>query len=168
MVFFYFCEILHHKNLIYRNLMIILICRDADDAVQDLDGKDLQGGRVRVELARPPGRDRDRDRGGRGFGGRSPPRRGSRPGPKTDYRIVVENLSSRTSWQVNAEIYKKPSAETIPLKSLVSSGLERLLPVCGGNFLCQRSLAEVGRRTRGIRLQKSHGIRSGPQGKHLD
>lgn len=73
--------------------------RDADDAVQDLDGKDLHGGRVRVELARPPGRERDRDRGGRGFGGRSPPRRGSRPGPKTDYRIVVENLSSRTSWQ---------------------------------------------------------------------
>ena len=87
--------------------MIILTRRDADDAVKDLDGKDLQGGRVRVELARPPGRDRDRDRGGRGFGGRSPPRRGSRPGPKTDYRIVVENLSSRTSWQVNAaEIYK--------------------------------------------------------------
>merc|ERR1712012_812463 len=38
--------------------------RDADDAVHDLDGKDMQGGRVRVELARDP---RDR-RGGR-FGG---------------------------------------------------------------------------------------------------
>ena len=83
--------------------------RDADDAVHDMDGKDMDGGRVRVELARPPGnRDRDRDRrGGGGFGrGRSPPRgRGGRPpGPKTDYRIVVENLSSRTSWQVRKEI----------------------------------------------------------------
>ena len=90
----------------------ICICffRDADDAVHDMDGKDMDGGRVRVELARPPGnRDRDRDRrgGGGGFGrGRSPPRgRGGRPpGPKTDYRIVVENLSSRTSWQVRKEI----------------------------------------------------------------
>merc|ERR1711988_1767267 len=35
--------------------------RDADDAVHDMDGKDMQGGRVRVELARDP-----RDRGGRG------------------------------------------------------------------------------------------------------
>ena len=74
-----------------------------------MDGKDMDGGRVRVELARPPGnRDRDRDRrGGGGFGrGRSPPRgRGGRPpGPKTDYRIVVENLSSRTSWQVRKEL----------------------------------------------------------------
>merc|ERR1712156_22208 len=40
--------------------------RDADDAVSDLDGKDMQGGRVRVELARDP-RDSRRERGGGGF-----------------------------------------------------------------------------------------------------
>merc|ERR1711879_196496 len=45
-----------------RTVTLATRLRDADDAVQDLDGKDLQGGRVRVELARPPGRDRDRDR----------------------------------------------------------------------------------------------------------
>ena len=74
--------------------------RDADDACRDLDGKDLLGARVRVEMARERGRGGDRfgDRGG--FGGRSPPRRGGNPpGKKTPYRIIVENLSSRTSWQ---------------------------------------------------------------------
>ena len=57
-------------------------------------------------MARERGRGGDRfgDRGGGGgFGGRgrSPPRRGGNPpGKKTPYRIIVENLSSRTSWQV--------------------------------------------------------------------
>ena len=76
-------------------------CRDADDAVSDLDGKDMQGGRVRVELARDP-RDSRRDRGGGGGFGRGgrDGRRGNPPGPKTNYRLVVENISSRTSWQV--------------------------------------------------------------------
>ena len=78
--------------------------RDADDAVQDMDGKDLQGGRVRVELARDPRdrRDRDRDRGRSFGGGRDGRRRGNPPGPKTNYRVVVENISSRTSWQVRS------------------------------------------------------------------
>jgi len=68
----------------------------------------MQGGRVRVELARDP-----RDRGGRGGGGRfggggggrgrhdDRRPRGNPPGPRTNYRLVVENLSSRTSWQVS-------------------------------------------------------------------
>ena len=45
--------------------LFFYIFSDADDAVHDMDGKDMQGGRVRVELARDP-----RDRGGRGGGGR--------------------------------------------------------------------------------------------------
>ena len=87
-----------------------VIFSDADDAVHDLDGKDMQGGRVRVELARDP-RDRrggggggrfggGNDRGGGRDGGRRP--RGNPPGPRTNYRLVVENLSSRTSWQVRS------------------------------------------------------------------
>ena len=77
-----------------------VIFSDADDAVHDLDGKDMQGGRVRVELARDP-RDSRRERGGGGFGrGGRDGRRGNPPGPKTNYRLVVENISSRTSWQV--------------------------------------------------------------------
>ena len=82
--------------------LCFVFARDADDAVQDMDGKDLQGGRVRVELARDPRdrRDRDRDRGRSFGGGRDGRRRGNPPGPKTNYRVVVENISSRTSWQV--------------------------------------------------------------------
>lgn len=52
--------------------------RDADDAVYELNGKELCGERVIVEHARGPRRDRDRDRdrdgysgGGYGGGGRS-------------------------------------------------------------------------------------------------
>ena len=77
--------------------------RDADDAVSDLDGKDMDGGRVRVELARedPKARGGGGRRGGsrdRSFGDRGN-RRGNPPGPRTKYRLIVENLSSRTSWQ---------------------------------------------------------------------
>lgn len=82
--------------------------RDAKDAVKDLDGKDMLGGRVRVEHAR--GERDSRDGGGRRDGGRDRfgsdrgggggfARKGNPPGRRTNYRIVVENLSSRTSWQ---------------------------------------------------------------------
>eukprot|EP00096_Caligus_rogercresseyi_P005154 TRINITY_DN200_c0_g1_i1.p2 TRINITY_DN200_c0_g1~~TRINITY_DN200_c0_g1_i1.p2 ORF type:complete len:134 (+),score=39.51 TRINITY_DN200_c0_g1_i1:143-544(+) len=75
--------------------------RDADDAVQDLDGKDMNGSRVRVEFARS-----SREKRGSRFSSRRSPPRGRRPlrrnppGRRTNYRIRVENLSSRTSWQV--------------------------------------------------------------------
>jgi len=93
--------------------------RDADDAVYDLHGVDFMGERVSVEFAKgtPHGRDRERygygrsrsrsrsRGGGRGGGGGDGGDR--RPvwldkyGPptRTDYRVVVENLSSRVSWQ---------------------------------------------------------------------
>uniref|UniRef100_A0A8C6T2E2 Serine and arginine rich splicing factor 4 n=1 Tax=Neogobius melanostomus TaxID=47308 RepID=A0A8C6T2E2_9GOBI len=68
--------------------------RDADDAVYDLNGKELCGERVIVE-----------GRGGGGYGGGGGDRGGGgggdRYGPpiRTDYRLIVENLSSRCSWQ---------------------------------------------------------------------
>lgn len=43
--------------------------RDADDAVYELNGKELCGERVLVEHARGPRRDRDRDRDRDGYGG---------------------------------------------------------------------------------------------------
>lgn len=43
--------------------------RDADDAVYELNGKELCGERVIVEHARGPRRDRDRDGYGGGYGG---------------------------------------------------------------------------------------------------
>ncbi|XP_054270175.1 serine-arginine protein 55 isoform X7 [Macrosteles quadrilineatus] len=72
--------------------------RDADDAVYELNGKELLGERVIVEYARGTAR-----RGDRTFGGSS--RRRSSwygkygPPTRTEYRLIVENLSSRVSWQ---------------------------------------------------------------------
>uniref|UniRef100_A0A8C1UHJ3 Serine and arginine rich splicing factor 6a n=1 Tax=Cyprinus carpio TaxID=7962 RepID=A0A8C1UHJ3_CYPCA len=80
--------------------------RDADDAVYELNGKELCGERVMVEHARGPRRDRDSYGGGGGGGGRSGYSSRSRPGRdkygppvRTEYRLIVENLSSRCSWQ---------------------------------------------------------------------
>ncbi|XP_041945910.1 serine and arginine rich splicing factor 6b isoform X1 [Alosa sapidissima] len=78
--------------------------RDADDAVYELNGKDLCGERVIVEHARGPRRDRDGygGGGGRSSGYSSRSRSGrDKYGPpvRTEYRLIVENLSSRCSWQ---------------------------------------------------------------------
>ncbi|XP_012694020.1 serine and arginine rich splicing factor 6b [Clupea harengus] len=81
--------------------------RDADDAVYELNGKELCGERVIIEHARGPRRDRDGYSGGYGGGGRSSDyssrSRSGRdkygPPVRTDYRLIVENLSSRCSWQ---------------------------------------------------------------------
>ncbi|XP_049822721.1 serine/arginine-rich splicing factor 5-like [Aethina tumida] len=70
--------------------------RDAEDAVYDLDGKKLLGQRISVEKARgkPKGGDRSVGvSGGRGIRGR-----GRKP-IRTNYRLLVDNLSSRISWQ---------------------------------------------------------------------
>ena len=67
--------------------------RDAQDAVKDLDGCKLLGTRIRVEHSRES-KYSDRNRR------RSPPRRkGNPPGKRTGFKLLVENLSSRTSWQ---------------------------------------------------------------------
>uniref|UniRef100_A0A8C3AS95 Serine and arginine rich splicing factor 4 n=1 Tax=Cyclopterus lumpus TaxID=8103 RepID=A0A8C3AS95_CYCLU len=74
--------------------------RDADDAVYDLNGKELCGERVIVEHTKGPRR--DGGYGGSGSGGGGYGRWGrDRYGPpiRTDYRLIVENLSSRCSWQ---------------------------------------------------------------------
>ncbi|KAK0411385.1 hypothetical protein QR680_005629 [Steinernema hermaphroditum] len=70
--------------------------RDAEDAVFDLNGKELCGDRVVLEFSRRHPRDRDRGR----FDDRYS-RRDSRYGPpyQTPYRLLVENLSTRCSWQ---------------------------------------------------------------------
>nr|XP_005990828.1 PREDICTED: serine/arginine-rich splicing factor 5-like isoform X2 [Latimeria chalumnae] len=80
--------------------------RDADDAVYELDGKELCNERVTIEHARVRSRGGGRGRGG--GGGRFSDRYGSRrsrddrrngPPIRTDNRLIVENLSSRVSWQ---------------------------------------------------------------------
>ncbi|GFW33584.1 hypothetical protein TNCV_2211161 [Trichonephila clavipes] len=74
--------------------------KDADDAVFELNGKNLLGERVILEIARGPVR-----RNGDRFGFR---RRGNwmdkyGPPTRTEYRLIVENLSSKVSWQKNPE-----------------------------------------------------------------
>uniref|UniRef100_A0A3Q0SMZ3 Serine and arginine rich splicing factor 4 n=1 Tax=Amphilophus citrinellus TaxID=61819 RepID=A0A3Q0SMZ3_AMPCI len=71
--------------------------RDADDAVYDLNGKELCGERVIVEHTRGPRR--DGGYGGGGGYGRWGGRDRYGPPIRTDYRLIVENLSSRCSWQ---------------------------------------------------------------------
>ncbi|KAH7723574.1 Sfrs5 protein [Aphelenchoides avenae] len=82
--------------------------RDAEDAVYELNGRELCGERVVVEMSRRPRfGGGGGDRGGRDGGFRGPPPRGGggagggRYGPpqQTPYRLLVENLSTRYSWQ---------------------------------------------------------------------
>ncbi|XP_045454419.1 serine-arginine protein 55-like [Melitaea cinxia] len=79
--------------------------RDADDAVYELNGKELLGERVVVEPARGIDRSADRYRRDRYYErdrGRSRyDDYNYRYGPptRTEYRLIVENLSSRISWQ---------------------------------------------------------------------
>ncbi|XP_032236011.2 serine-arginine protein 55 isoform X2 [Nematostella vectensis] len=95
--------------------------RDAEDAVHDLNGRDLIGERVVVEFSKGRrseggGRDR-RDFSGRGGrdGGRRPmwldnhSSSSNRYGPpvRTNYSVIVENLSSRTSWQDLKDYFRK-------------------------------------------------------------
>lgn len=96
--------------------------RDAEDAVYDLHGRSFMGERcvslnqrqpkvtstasffsVSVEMAKgtPHGRDAVRT------GGRYPPgysySRSSRP-ERSDFRVIVENLSTRISWPVSCQV----------------------------------------------------------------
>jgi len=83
--------------------------RDAEDAIKDLNGKSFNGGsRIRIEYAN--GNDRD----GRGGGGGWDRRDGGRSRQisdgrfkRTNYRLVVKNLSSRTSWQDLKDFMRK-------------------------------------------------------------
>ncbi|CAB3404561.1 unnamed protein product [Caenorhabditis bovis] len=75
--------------------------RDAYDAIHDLNGKDLGGDRVILDFSKPRGGGNSRGRFGGGRFERGPPRRESRYGRpmSTRHRVLVENLSTRISWQ---------------------------------------------------------------------
>ncbi|XP_009693674.1 PREDICTED: serine/arginine-rich splicing factor 5, partial [Cariama cristata] len=75
--------------------------RDADDAVYELDGKELCSERVTIEHARARSRGRGRGRYSDRFSSRRPRSdRRNAPPVRTENRLIVENLSSRVSWQV--------------------------------------------------------------------
>ncbi|XP_072531570.1 serine/arginine-rich splicing factor 4 isoform X1 [Salminus brasiliensis] len=72
--------------------------RDADDAVYHLNGKNMCGERVIVEHTKGPRRDGSYNSGRSSWYGRGGKDRYGPP-TRTDYRLIVENLSSRCSWQ---------------------------------------------------------------------
>jgi len=102
--------------------------RDADDACYDLNGTKFMGERLTIERAKgtPHGRDTDRWGGGDRRRGRSPDRRYGREGrrgepawmnkygppTRTDYRLIVENLSSTVSWQDLKDYMRKAGEVT--------------------------------------------------------
>jgi len=72
--------------------------RDADDAVYEMHHRDFMGERISVEFARGTRRDRSADRS---RGSRAPWLDKYGPPTRSKYRMIVENLSSRVSWQSN-------------------------------------------------------------------
>ncbi|KAE8587424.1 hypothetical protein XENTR_v10021967 [Xenopus tropicalis] len=97
--------------------------RDADDAVYELNGKVLCNERVTIEHARNRRGRGGMMGGGGGGGGRYPNRFAyrqsnsggpSRYGPpvRTEHRIIVENLSSRVSWQDLKDFMRKAGEVT--------------------------------------------------------
>uniref|UniRef100_A0A0C9PNF3 B52_3 protein n=1 Tax=Fopius arisanus TaxID=64838 RepID=A0A0C9PNF3_9HYME len=122
--------------------------RDADDAVYELNGKELLGERVAVEIARGvSGR-----RGDRGYGRsrswrdnrddmrhdrdsvnrnmrtassykQSLPRYG--PPTRTEYRLTVENLSTRVSWQSHRPLHRGRCPKTDRANRLMCAMLKR-------------------------------------------
>jgi len=115
--------------------------RDADDAIYELNGKELMGTRLQVEYAKPTGRAyeggnggrNDRggsyggDRGGGGYKSRESSDRGrsyndrdrgggysskyGRP-YNTEYRLIIENLSTRCSWQDIKDYFRQAGEVT--------------------------------------------------------
>jgi len=88
--------------------------QDADDAVYELNGKELFNYKLVVEYAKPSERRDDRDRG---YRGRSPPRGGgfsSRFGRpyNTEFRVIIENVSSRCTWQDIKDYFRQAGEVT--------------------------------------------------------
>jgi len=100
--------------------------RDADDAIFELNGKELLNSRLQVEYAKPSGRSEDRGgsgggRNGRGGGygrdgDRSDGGKGGRGGYgrpyNTEFRLIIENLSTRCSWQYIKDHFRQAGEVT--------------------------------------------------------
>jgi len=78
--------------------------RDAEDAVHGMDGRDFLGERCQVEIARGTRRDRSRDRK---RGSRAPWMDKYGPPQRTKYKVTVENLSTRVSWQDLKDVVRR-------------------------------------------------------------
>merc|ERR550519_2296718 len=88
---------------------------DASDAVRKVNGQNFNGGRIRVELANACSDSDPRDSGSRARVSDGRYRR-------TNYRIIVRNLSSRTSWQDLKDYMKKAGEITYSTVNRENSG----------------------------------------------
>ncbi|KAK0088894.1 hypothetical protein PV325_010345 [Microctonus aethiopoides] len=111
--------------------------RDADDAVYELNGKELLGERITVERARGTPRGSDQWRYGDSRGGYGDSRRSARddmrhdrygPPTRTEYRLTVENLSSRVSWQLLPPVFRMDIKMTGRMEILF---LAKIINQCG-------------------------------------
>jgi len=99
--------------------------QDADDAVYELNGKELLNYKLAVEYAKPSERrdDRGGGYGGGGYRRDSPPRgrggggsgafssRFGRP-YNTEFRVLIENISTRCSWQDIKDYFRQAGEVT--------------------------------------------------------
>eukprot|EP01134_Creolimax_fragrantissima_P000414 CFRG0414T1 len=85
--------------------------RDAEDAVRALDGKSFLGDRIIVEFAKGR-RERDRFAGGFGGGGGGAGRGRFAPPVRTENSLLVEGISSRTSWQDLKDFFREYGSVT--------------------------------------------------------
>jgi len=88
---------------------------DASDAVRKVNGQNFNGGRIRVELANACSDNDSRDSGSRARVSDGRYRR-------TNYRVIVKNLSSRTSWQDLKDYMKKAGEITYSTVNRENSG----------------------------------------------
>jgi len=93
--------------------------RDADDAIFELNGKELLDSRLAVEYAKQSERRDDRGGGyrrdspprGRGGGGGGFSSRYGRP-YNTEYRVLIDNVSSQASWQDLKDYFRQAGEVT--------------------------------------------------------
>jgi len=70
--------------------------REAKDAERQLHNSDFMGKKLNIEMAKGPRRDRQQQ----------PVQRTGRSG-RTEYRVIVENISSSTTWQALKDYFRK-------------------------------------------------------------
>jgi len=91
--------------------------QDADDCIYELNEKELLGSRLQVEYAKQSGGGRDERGGGGGGryggggGGGGYSSKYGRP-YNTEYRVIIENLSTRCSWQDVKDYFRQAGEVT--------------------------------------------------------